>query len=194
MKTYDVAIIGAGSIGTPLSFYLAQRGLQVVVLEELASIGRGQNRSAIGGIRATHSDPAKATICQRTIEIIKRMKIEHGFDVDWIAGGYLYPVYDDKNEDIFKKLIQFQRSLGLNIDWIGSTEIQQLAPGINPENLRGGSYSPEDGSASPLKVVDAYYQLARQHGVEFRFQEPVTGFKLDKAKIIQVVTSKSNYS
>lgn len=194
MKTYDVAIIGAGSIGTPLSFYLAQRGLQVVVLEELASIGRGQNRSAIGGIRATHSDPAKATICQRTIEIIKRMKIEHGFDVDWIAGGYLYPVYDDKNEDIFKKLIQFQRSLGLNIDWIGSTEIQQLAPGINPENLRGGSYSPEDGSASPLKVVDAYYQLARQRGVEFRFQEPVTGFKLDKAKIIKVVTSKSNYS
>jgi len=67
MKTYDVVIIGAGSVGVPLSFYLTQRKLKVLVLEELPSVGRGQNRAAIGGIRATHSDAAKTKICQRTI-------------------------------------------------------------------------------------------------------------------------------
>jgi len=194
MKIYDVAIIGAGSIGTPLSFYLAQRGFKVIVLEELASVGRGQNRAAIGGIRATHSDPAKITICKRTIEIVSRMKSEYGCDVDWIAGGYLYPIYNEKNEVVFKKLIQFQKSLGLNIDWISPTGIEQLVPGINSENLRGGSYSSADGSASPLKLVDAYYQLARQNGVEFRFLEPVTGFKLDQEKITGILTDKSSYS
>ncbi|HPB00838.1 MAG TPA: FAD-dependent oxidoreductase, partial [Candidatus Marinimicrobia bacterium] len=56
METYDVVIIGAGSIGTPLSYYLTRSGLRVIVLEQLASVGRGQNRAAIGGIRATHSD------------------------------------------------------------------------------------------------------------------------------------------
>jgi len=194
MRTYDVAIIGAGSIGTPLSYYLARSGLRILVLEELASVGRGQNRAAIGGIRATHSDPAKAKICQRTIEIISRMKAEHGIEVDWIAGGYLYPVYDEKNEIVFKKLIEFQKSVGLRINWIDPAEIEKLVPGINPTGLRGGSYSAEDGSASPLKVVDAYYQLARRFGVEFKFLEPVTGFKIDNGKITTIVTNRDTYA
>lgn len=194
MKTYDVVIIGAGSIGVPLSFYLTERGLKVLVLEELASVGRGQNRAAIGGIRATHSDPAKAKICQRTIEITSRMKNEHGLVVDWIAGGYLYPVYDDKNEAVFKKLIEFQKSVGLNINWVEPSVIEKLVPGITMENLRGGSYSAEDGSASPLKVADAYYQLARRRGCEFHFMEKVTGFQTESDQIKSVITDKGQYA
>jgi sarcosine oxidase subunit beta len=194
MKTYDVVIIGAGSVGVPLSFYLTQRKLKVLVLEELPSVGRGQNRAAIGGIRATHSDAAKTKICQRTIEIISRMKSEHGLDVDWIAGGYLYPVYDDKNETVFKKLIEFQKSVGLHIDWIGPSEIEKLVPGITMDNLRGGSYSAEDGSASPLKVIDAYFQLSRRLGCEFHFMEKVIGFSTKSAQIKSVSTDKGQYA
>nr|HRD18910.1 FAD-dependent oxidoreductase [Candidatus Neomarinimicrobiota bacterium] len=138
METYDVVIIGAGSIGTPLSYYLTRSGLRVIVLEQLASVGRGQNRAAIGGIRATHSDSAKAKVCRRTIEIISNFVTEFGSEVDWLAGGYLYPIYDDKNEAEFKKLIQFQKSIGLKVDWINPDEIAKLVPGINSENLRGG--------------------------------------------------------
>ena len=194
METYDVVIIGAGSIGTPLSYYLTRSGLRVIVLEQLASVGRGQNRAAIGGIRATHSDYAKAKVCRRTIEIISRFLTEFGSEVDWIAGGYLYPIYDDKNEVEFKKLIQFQKSMGLKVDWINPDEIAKLVPGINSENLRGGSYSSEDGSASPLKVADVYYQLARRQGVAYRFLEPVTGFKWNQNKITTIITTKSTYS
>ncbi|HDT11447.1 MAG TPA: FAD-binding oxidoreductase, partial [bacterium] len=57
MKNYDFLIIGAGSIGTPLAYYLARKGKKVCVLEKHASAGRGQNKAAIGGVRATHSDP-----------------------------------------------------------------------------------------------------------------------------------------
>ncbi|HRS51189.1 MAG TPA: FAD-binding oxidoreductase [Candidatus Marinimicrobia bacterium] len=194
MEKYDVVIIGAGSIGTPLSYYLAQRGLRVIVLEQLASVGRGQNRAAIGGIRATHSDSTKARVCQRTIEIISQFKTEFATEVDWINGGYLYPIYDEKNEAEFKNLIQFQKSMGLKVDWINPDKIEKLVPGINSENLRGGSYSSEDGSASPLKVAVAYYQLARRQGVEFRFLEPVTGFQWNHNKIANVITTKSTYS
>ena len=59
MSAYDVVIAGAGSVGLPLSYYCAKRGLKVLVLDREASWGRGQNRAAIGGIRATHSAPAK---------------------------------------------------------------------------------------------------------------------------------------
>ena len=83
MKNYDVVIIGGGSIGVPLSYYCAKKGLKVAILEKEASWGRGQNRAAIGGIRATHSDPAKIRICKESIAIVSSLEEEHGIDVEW---------------------------------------------------------------------------------------------------------------
>lgn len=188
MITSDVLIIGAGSIGLPLSYYLALKKQKVIVLEQAASVGRGQNRAAIGGIRATHSDPAKIAICKLSIAIFKDFQARYGYDIDWLAGGYLFPVYDDTNEKTFKQLITYQKTFGLNIDWIAPEEVEKLVPGINPEGLRGGSFSPEDGSASPLKVADAYYMLARQLGVDFRFREKVIAIERNDDRIIKVRT------
>ena len=194
MNTYDYLIIGAGSVGTPLAYYLSKKGAKVGVIEELASNGRGQNRAAIGGIRATHSDPAKIKICQESIDILKNFEIEHGKDVDWIDGGYLYVSYDESSEKMFKDLLVKQKELKLNIDWISAEEVIKLAPGINPEGLRGGTFSPEDGSASPIKVSGAYYYLARNAGATFHFKEKVIGFELNGNKISKVKTDKNEYS
>ncbi len=194
MKSYDVAIIGAGSIGVPLSYYLGTKGLKVAVFEQHTSVGRGQNRAAIGGIRATHSDPAKIRICQRTLDIISRMQAEHGFDVDWISGGYLFPVYTTEHEKALYELLDYQKQFDLNIDWVEPQKIEALAPGLNQAGLRGGTYSPEDGSANPLKVVDAYYQLARREQVSFHFHEKVTGFSTTNQKIDRVKTPRGEYA
>ncbi|HQO93039.1 MAG TPA: FAD-dependent oxidoreductase, partial [bacterium] len=155
MKTYDFLIIGAGSIGTPLAYHLAKKGKSVCVLEKHASIGRGQNRAAIGGIRATHSDPAKIKICTMSLDEIRNMHYEHGIDVDWIEGGYLFPVYDTQRERNLKDLLKVQKKFGLNIDWIDADAVKTLVPGITESGLRGGTFSPNDGSASPLKTTGA---------------------------------------
>jgi sarcosine oxidase, subunit beta len=194
MKTFDAIIIGAGSIGVPLAFYLSKRGMKVGVIEKLASEGRGQNRAAIGGVRATHSDPAKIKICQLSIELLKKMKDEYGKEIDWISGGYLFPVYDERTEKTLKKLLKRQKEFNLNIDWIDAKKIDELVPGINKNNLLGGTFSPEDGSASPLKVTGAYLSLAKQAGAEFFFNEEVTGIRTGNNKISEITTAKDTYS
>lgn len=193
MKKFDILIIGAGSVGLPLSFYLAKENLKVGVIDMMPSHGRGQNKAAIGGIRATHSDPAKINICKKSIDIIKNMHDEHGQEVDWIQGGYMFPVYDEKRETSLKNLLVTQKEFGLNIDWVSPEKIQQLAPGINPEGLRGGTFSPEDGSACPMKLADAFYILSKRAGTEFRFNEEVIEIKYEGNKIIEVVTTKDTY-
>ena len=55
---YDIIIAGAGSIGTPTAFFLAEAGFKVLVIDPRPSTGQASNKHAIGGIRATHSDPA----------------------------------------------------------------------------------------------------------------------------------------
>ncbi len=193
MKAYDIVIIGAGSVGIPLSYYLARRGLRVCVIEKHPSVGRGQNRAAIGGIRATHSDPAKIKICLKSIDIIKNMESEHGMDIDWIQGGYLFPVYEEATEKALKELLVFQKKYDLNINWITSEQVRDIVPGINPDNLLGGTFSPEDGSASPLKTAGAFYTLATESGVDFKFQEVVTSIQSNSRRISYVETDRGRY-
>lgn len=194
MKTYDIVILGAGSIGVPLSYYCALKGLSVAVLEKAPSWGRGQNRAAIGGLRATHSDPAKIKICQLSLEIVRNMEKEHGINVEWHQGGYLFVAYDEEREKAFRDLLVLQKAAGLDIDWISPDRVRELSPGLNPEGLRGGTYSPGDGFASPLMTSTAFHKLALDAGVDFHFGQAVTGMTVAGHKIQTVRTKDGEYS
>jgi sarcosine oxidase subunit beta len=193
MSAYDIAIVGSGSIGLPLSYYCAREGLKVLVLDREASWGRGQNRAAIGGIRATFSDPAKIRICSESLAIASAFKEEHGADIEWRRGGYLFVAYDEERERSFKDLLAIQRSAGLEIGWIGPEQVGELAAGLSMEGLRGGTFSPGDGYASPLKAGSAYHSLAAAAGVEFRFGEEVTRLEMKGSRILRIATSKGCY-
>ena len=194
MKSYDVAILGAGSVGVPLAYYCARRGLSVLILDRERSWGRGQNRAAIGGIRATHSDPAKIKIGLLSLDIARNMKEEHGLNIEWHQGGYMFVAYDEEREKSFKDLLIVQKTAGLDIDWISPDRVLELSPGLNPEGLRGGTYSPGDGFASPLMTSTAFHKLALDAGAEFRFSETVTGFRIEGSRIRSVRTETEEYS
>jgi len=192
--TYDVIIAGAGSIGTPTAFFLAQAGLKVLVLDSRPSNGQGSNKHAIGGIRATHSDPAKILLCSNSIDIFSHWQAEYGQDIEWRAGGYSFVAYDDATEKTLKDLLDMQRNLGLNINWLDRQAFLELVPDINPRGLRGGTYSPEDGSASPLKASFAFYQEAVRLGAIFQFNEVVASINTIANKVRSVTTNKGHYS
>lgn len=86
-NNYDVIIIGAGSIGTPAAFYLSRSGFSTLVIDSEPSVGQGSNKRAIGGIRATHSDPAKIALGLRSIDIFSTWKESFGDEIEWVKGG-----------------------------------------------------------------------------------------------------------
>jgi sarcosine oxidase, subunit beta len=191
---YDVIVIGAGSIGAPAAFYLAKAGLKTLVLESGASVGQGSNKKAIGGIRATHSDPAKIRLCLRSIEIFSTWHETYGDEIEWYEGGYVYVAYRDREEKILKDLLVKQKSFGLNIDWLDSQDLLNVVPDLNRDGLIGGTFSPQDGSASPLLAVHAFYTQACRLGAEFHYNEPVTGITVQNGKVQAVQTALGTYS
>jgi sarcosine oxidase subunit beta len=191
--SYDIVVIGAGSVGTPAAFYLAREGLKVLVIDRLPSPGQGSNKAAIGGVRATHSDPAKIRVGLRTIEILSRFSEEFGFDVEWRPGGYVFVAYRAEEERTLQELVSAQRSFGLNIRWCSAEELLGVVPDLNPQGLRGGTYSPEDGHCSPLLLNHAYYELAKRKGAEFRFGEEVQGVEVQRGRVRAVRTQRSRY-
>ena len=192
-KTYDLIIIGSGSIGIPAAYALAGMKQSVLVLDALPSPGQGQDKKAIGGIRATHSDKGKIRVSQRSIEIFSRWKAETGDDIQWKSNGYSYPAYTKKDETLLKDLMVLQQGLGLNIRWLSAEDYRDINFGIQMEGLRGSTYSPEDGSASPLLFTHSCYQQALKRGAAFRFHEPVVGFEIKHHRVTEVKTRKGTY-
>ena len=154
-KQYDVILIGAGSVGAPAAFSLAEAGVRTLVIDKAPSVGQGSNKTAIGGIRATHSDPAKIRLCLRSIEIFATWKELHGDEIEWHRGGYSFVAYREEEEKTLKALLEIQHSYGLNIDWLDKQALLEVIPALNQDGLIGGTFSPDDGSASPLLAIHA---------------------------------------
>ncbi|HJO93386.1 MAG TPA: FAD-binding oxidoreductase [Victivallales bacterium] len=189
-KNYDVIVIGAGSVGQPTTFFLAEKGLKVLCIDQYASSGQGQNKASIGGIRATHSDPAKIMIGKLSREIFSNWKEKHNENIGWKKGGYCFPVFREEEEKLLKNILPIQKQYGLNIDWVDADLMRKLIPGINPENLRGGTFSPDDGQISPLLTAEAIEGASVLLGAEFKFNSKIIDLVTENGKVLGVKTEK----
>lgn len=193
-ENFDAIVIGAGSIGTPTAFFLSKAGLKVLVIDEEPSVGQGSNKRAIGGIRATHSDPAKIALSQRSIEIFSTWKETCGDEIEWVKGGYCFVAYREQEKASLQNLLIKQKAYSLNIDWLNKEDLLETVPDLNPNGLLGGTFSPDDGNASPLLAIHSFYDKSVLQGAEYHFHEKVIGFLASGEKIIGVKTMQGTYS
>lgn len=193
IKTYDLIVIGAGSVGVPAALEFTRKGQSVLVLDSLPSPGQGQNKTALGGIRCSHSNKGKFLVGRRGIEIFSTWQEEYGDDIKFYRMGYSWPVYREEDEVSLKETMKVQQNFGMNIKWLSPEEYEELNPGINMIGLRGSIYSPDDASASPLLFIQSCYFKAIDNGAEFRFNEPVVGLDISNDTIHAVRTTKGKY-
>ncbi len=194
MNSYDVIIIGAGSVGVPTAMAMAKSGVKVLVVDRFASAGQGSNKAAIGGIRATHSDPAKIRLCLRTLEVVSTWEDTYGQNLEWTEGGYSFVAYREQEERTFKDLLKAQHKYGLNIDWYDKNDFLQIVPSVNPEGLIGGTFSPHDGHCSTLLFGHALYEQAVHAGAQFHFNEQVSTIDVHGGRVRGVKTDRGEYA
>jgi sarcosine oxidase subunit beta len=186
-------VVGAGSVGVPTAMALGNIGLKTLVLERHSSPGQGENKKAIGGVRATHSDPGKILTCLISLKIFSTWQENYGDEIEWLKGGYAFPVYRDIEEKALKGILPIQKEYGLNADFVGPKEIEKIVPGINPDGLIGGTISPDDGSASPLRSTNAFYKRALALGVKFRFKASVSRITTKMDRVVGVTCRDTQY-
>ena len=195
LKTYNAVVIGAGSVGMPAAMFMAEKGLKkILCLDQHASPGQGCNKAAIGGIRATHSSPAKIRLCLDSQRFFSTWKENSGFDLEWRQGGYSFVAYGEEQARHLKELLVIQKAAGLDIDWYDQADLLKIIPALAPEGLIGGTFSPRDGSASPMLSSCAFYERASALGVECRFGEHVETVVLRQGKVSGIRTDKADYS
>lgn len=189
-RPVDAVVIGAGSVGVPIAWRLAQAGLRVRVLDAGASVGQGAAKAAIGGVRATHGDPAKIRVAREGLELFATWRDVHGDDLEWRTGGYVFVAYREAEETALKRLLDVQRRHGLAIDWLECDTLLARVPDLLRDGLRGGTFSPGDGHGSPILAGLALHRVARDAGVDVRFGERVTGLDVVGGRVRAVRTER----
>jgi sarcosine oxidase, subunit beta len=193
--TAPVVIIGAGCIGAAIAYHLGRRGVQgVIVLEKELFAGAGSTSKAAGGIRAQFSTPLNVRLSMLSIEHFERFAEEMGTDPVYFPVGYLFLLADEARWIAFQRQAEMQRGLGLEVETLTPEGVRSLVPGLNVEDVLGGTLCRRDGLGNPHEVTQAYVAKARELGAEFRFGCAATGLVSDGARVTGVETAAGTLS
>lgn len=162
----DIAIVGAGLMGSATALFLRRRGRSVLLIERGLA---GQQASGVnfGNVRRQGRPLRQLPLANRASSWWRRMTELVGMDVEYLQYGHLRVCFRDRPEIAarFEEYAREARPLGLDLEIMGRAALRERFPFLGPEAL-AGSYSAEDGHANPRLVAPAFARAARQLGAQ----------------------------
>ena len=176
-------------MGTSTAHHLAELGVTDVVLCERNTLGSGSTSKAAGGIRAQFTDELNIRIALLSLVEFRNFKERFGVDIDFREVGYLFLLDSDEDVRRFGQAVALQGSLGVLSTELTLDEVLELVPQLETEGLRGATYCPRDGHATPEAVVRGYAAAAAEKGVRIQQGVEVKRILVLGNKILGVETS-----
>jgi len=190
--SYDVVVVGLGSMGAAAARTLAARGLRVIGLE---TFGPAHDQgSAHGGTRIVRQSyfegSAYVPLLRRAYQGWHELAEESGRDLLRLCGGIYV---GDPGSPVFTGSLASARMYGLEHEVLDAAEITSRFPTMRPQEHALGLYEMNAGYVRPEETVLANLDLARRDGAVLRFSEPVTHWAPTSGGGAEVVTSCGRY-
>jgi sarcosine oxidase, subunit beta len=168
---------------------LAERGIRNVVLLEALTLGDGASSRAAGMVRAQGGTEAPIVLGMRTQEFYAASGERFPLDCGFVAQGYLMPCFSDDEVAQAHDRIALQQRLGLEVQWLSGSDIDDRNTGMAPGVTLGASYAPGDGYIDAPRNVLAYTAALTAHGVDVREHCTFTGLRTAGGRVVGVDTS-----
>ena len=192
-KTADVIVIGSGVIGCAAAYYMAKKGMSVLVLDQDESVGNGGSSRNGGGVRQSGRDPRELPLAIYGVEHIwPTLSDELGVDVEYHKEGNLRLGKTETHKQILTGLTEKAVACGLNVRMIDAEEVRKINPYLS-EEVTCASWCPTDGHANPLTTTLGFYKNARALGVVFHMGEKVVKLEKVHGKLRRVCTKTTVY-
>jgi sarcosine oxidase subunit beta len=174
----EIAVVGGGIVGLSAAFELAKESAySVTVYEKNAELGGGVTPRAAGGFRSLYSTPTQVELSLVSNEFWRTLEDEYDVDVDLRITGYGFFTRERTTAEHVRGDVHMQQNLGVDSEYLTSDEMADRFPGVSSTGFRSGSFCGSDGVVDPRLALSAYAQLAREEGVDIRFDAEVTGLR-----------------
>ena len=163
-----MAVVGAGIIGLACAWRAAQRGMSVLVVD--------RERPAAGASGVAAGMLAPVTEAEFGEEELLRLNLAaaeqwpafaaelgelSAMPTGYRRSGALVVAADRDDAEELRRLHSFQRSLGLDAEWLSGRECRRLEPALSPR-VPGGVHAPHDHQVDP-QAVTAALAVALEH-------------------------------
>jgi len=187
MKTYDVAVIGAGVFGAWTTLHLARRGKRVILLE---AYGPGHSRSSSGDesriIRMGYGkDEIYTRWSQQSLVQWKELfaacgqKLFHETGVLWLAGG---------DETRLNETRATLKKCGVPFEDLDLAGLQEKYPQIELDRIRNAILESQSGVLLARRAVAA--TVAEAVRLEVTYQLALVEAPISKGALYSIKTNK----
>ena len=147
-----------------------------------------------GGVRQQFSHPSNIRLSQESVRVFERFEEEFGADVEFRQVGYLFLARSEDVWQEFQANAEVQRQHNVPVEVLSPDEIRYRWPYLNVDDLRGGTFGPEDGYADPYMAAMGFANAARRLGVRIEEQTKATAFQIQGGRVQGVETSRGPIS
>lgn len=182
LKT-DVLIIGAGIAGTAIARELSKYELDVTLVEKEVDVGWGQTKASYA-ICHPGARWAPGTLAQEMIAASNQVidRLIDDLDVNFRRLGELVLAFNEEELECLKAIKKQGKHIHIErLEIVDKTELQRLEPNVNPAAI-AALYMPMAGIFNPFELVQAFYENARENGVNILLGTEVTEIVREKGK------------
>ena len=195
----DVVIVGGGVIGCAIAYHLTAAGATVTLLER-GEIG-GEASGAAAGMLAPLSESPRpgpfVELCLASLRLFPALadalREETGIDIEYLPSGILRVALTEGEERDLHHRLEWQRPLGLPLEWVDGDALRRLEPRLAPPPY-GGLYSPQEHQVSAGRLTQALAQAAARRGAVIQQGVAVTGLLANGRQVVGVGTSAGRVS
>lgn len=193
LSTADVVIIGGGITGTSAAFSLAQRGLQVALVEK-RFIAAGSTGKSSAIIRQHYSNEITARMALHSLRVFQNYAAAlGGGDAGFVQTGFVVLVRAQDRVGL-EENVAMQKRIGVNTRIISPNELSEIDVGIAETSTVAAAYEPESGYADPASSATGFAEAARQLGAQVYQGVRVTNVLMDGGNVTGVQTTDGTIS
>ncbi|BEP46038.1 NAD(P)/FAD-dependent oxidoreductase [Variovorax sp. V15] len=186
----DAVIIGGGIVGVSTAYFLAQRGLSVVILEK-GYIGGEQSSRNWGWCRQQNRDARELPLSGLSMRLWDEMARDIGRDLGFQRCGLYYASDDPKQLATWEAWgAQHGRPFGVRTRMLDAKEAESVMRGSSTRKWLGGVHSMDDGTADPALAAPGIAEGARAFGATIHQDCAARGLDISNGAISGVFTEK----
>ncbi len=188
-KIADVVVVGGGVIGCSVAYYLAKKGVGVIVVEKKEGLSFGASGANQGGCSLQLFQSPVLELARESLKLYKNLAEEIGYDIEYENVGSLVCSVDEKQFSDMEKHFQNKRREGMNVRLMEGHQLRKLEPTLG-EDVVVGVEEWDSCTVNPFKVNYGLAYAARKLGTEFLSSSQVKKIERDKERVVSVITDR----